>query len=60
MDGQDDFDFAYSLYADDGCKVATFREGRSGYREWARRSRRLYYIHSVDDKYDHDVDQLLS
>ena len=25
---QDDFNFAYSLHADDGCKVATFAEGR--------------------------------
>jgi len=31
---QDDFDFPYSLHTDDGCKVATFAEGRIGYREW--------------------------
>jgi hypothetical protein len=54
---QDDFDYAYSLHtADEGCKVATFAEGRIGYREWARRSG---YIHSIDDRYDHDVDELL-
>jgi hypothetical protein len=57
---EDDFDFAYSLHADYGCKVATFAEGRIGYREWARRSGRLDYIHSVDDKYDRDVDQFVS
>jgi hypothetical protein len=55
----DDFDFAYSLHSDDGCKVATFAEGRIGYREWARRSGRLDYIHSVDDRYDHDIDESL-
>jgi hypothetical protein len=34
---QDDFDFAYSLHTNDGCKLATFAEGRIGYREWASR-----------------------
>ncbi len=55
----EDFEFPYALHID-GVKVATFAEGRIGYREWARRSGRLDYIHSVDDKYDHDIDQLMS
>jgi hypothetical protein len=53
----EDFDFGYSLYAD-GVKVASFAEGRVGYREWARRNGRLGDIHSLDDRYDHDVDEL--
>ena len=45
----------------DGGRVACFAEGRIGYREWARRSGRLYDIHnSIDDRYDHDVDELLA
>ena len=56
----EDFDFSYGLYAD-GVKVASVAEGRQGYREWARRSGRLEeYIHSMDDPYDHDVDELIA
>jgi len=55
----EDFDFAYSLESVGGCRVATFREGRIGYREWALRTGRLT-IHSLDDKYDHDVDEAMS
>ena len=51
----EDFDFAYSLHGADGVRVATFAEGRIGYREWARRRG---YISSLDDRYDHDVDEL--
>jgi hypothetical protein len=54
----EDLDFSYGLYAD-GVKVASFAEGRIGYREWARRSGRLEYIHSIDDRYDHDISCLL-
>ena len=54
-----DLDFSYGLYAD-GVKVASFAEGRIGYREWARRSGRLQYIHSIDDRYDHDIDELMA
>src|SRR5919112_1755962 len=54
-----DFDFSYGLFAD-GVKVASFAEGRIGYREWARRSGRLEYIHSIDDRYDHDIDELMA
>jgi len=55
----EDFDYSYALYAD-GVKVASFAEGRMGYREWARRSGRLEYIHSIDDRYDHDIDELMA
>ncbi len=54
----EDLDYSYGLFAD-GVKVASFAEGRIGYREWARRSGRLEYIHSIDDRYDHDVDELM-
>jgi hypothetical protein len=47
------------LYAD-GVKLASFAEGRIGYREWARRNGSLYDIHSLDDRYDHDIDGLVS
>jgi hypothetical protein len=53
-----DLDFSYGLYAG-GVKVASFAEGRIGYREWARRSGHLEYIHSIDDRYDHDIDELM-
>ena len=55
----EDFDFSYGLYAD-GVRVASFAEGRIGYREWARRSGRLADIHSMDDRLDHDVDELMA
>jgi hypothetical protein len=51
----EDFDFGCDLYAG-GVKVASFAEGRIGYREWVRRSGRLADIHSIDDRLDHDVD----
>jgi hypothetical protein len=53
----EDFDFSYSLYTVDlVARVARFAHGRAGYREWARR---CGYIHSIDDRYDHDVDELM-
>jgi hypothetical protein len=55
----EDLDFSYALYAD-GVEVASFAEGRMGYREWARRSGHLEYIHSMDDRYDHDIDELMA
>jgi hypothetical protein len=55
----EDLNFGYGLYAD-GVRVASFAEGRIGYREWARRNGRLEDIHSIDDRYDHDVDELLA
>ena len=59
----EDFDFAYALYAGDpasgsSTRVASFREGRIGYRPWATRTRRIGL--SVEDRYDHDVDELIT
>ena len=56
---QDDFDFAYSLHSN-GTRLATFAEGRIGYREWAIRTGRLEYINSQDDKYDKEIEEILS
>ena len=57
----EDFDFAYALYAGDpsdgsATRVASFREGRIGYRLWATKTGRI--SPSVEDRYDHDVDEL--
>src|SRR5215212_6551738 len=59
----EDHDFAYALYAGDPSngsttRVASFREGRIGYRLWARRTGRI--SPSVEDRYDHDVDELMA
>jgi hypothetical protein len=59
----EDFDFAYALYAGDpsngsSTRVASFREGRIGYRLWATRSGRINP--SVEDRYDHDIDELMA
>jgi hypothetical protein len=55
----EDFDFGYGLYAY-GLKVASFADARIGYREWARRNGRLGDIHSIDDRLDHDIDELIA
>jgi hypothetical protein len=57
----EDFDFAYALCSGDPSKgsstrVASFREGRIGYREWVARTGRI--SPSVEDRYDHDIDEL--
>src|ERR671917_325562 len=60
----EDLDFAYALYAGDPSngssttRVASFREGRIGYRLWATRTDRI--SPSVEDRYDHDVDELMA
>src|ERR671920_341447 len=59
----EDSDFAYALYAGDpsngSCaRVASFRLGRIGYRLWATRSGRI--SPSVEDRLDHDVDEILA
>src|SRR5215204_5233472 len=56
-------DFAYALYAGDpsngsSTRVASFREGRIGYRRWAARTGRI--SPSVEDRYDHDVDEIMA
>ena len=55
----EDFDFSYGLFVDGG-RVACFAEGRIGYREWPRRNGRLGDIHSLDDRLDHDIDELMA
>jgi hypothetical protein len=55
----EDFDFSYGFFAE-GIRVASFAEGLIGYREWARRNRRLGDIHSIDDRFDHDVDEIMA
>ena len=59
----EDHDFAYALYSGDpangsSTRVASFREGRIGYRLWAARTGRINP--SVEDRYDHDVDELIA
>jgi hypothetical protein len=59
----EDLDFAYALYAGDpsngsATRVASFREGRIGYRLWAMRSGRI--SPSLEDRLEHDVDELLA
>jgi hypothetical protein len=58
----EDHDFAYALYAGhpsngSATRVASFREGRIGYRLWAMRTGRI--SPSVEDRYDHDIDELM-
>jgi len=55
----EDVNFAYALYAGDpsngsSTRVASFREGRIGYRGWATRTGR------INPSLDHDVDELLA
>jgi hypothetical protein len=59
----EDSDFAYALYEGDpsngsSMRVASFREGRIGYRLGATRTGRI--SPSVEDRYDHDVDELMA
>ncbi len=60
----EDYHFAYALYSGDPAngslttRVASFREGRIGYRLWAMRTGRI--SPSVEDRYDHDVDELMA
>ena len=60
----EDFDFAYALYSGDpsngssATRVASFREGRIGYRLGATRTGRI--SPSIEDRYDHDVDELMA
>jgi hypothetical protein len=60
----EDINFAYALYAGDPSngssttRVASFREGRIGYRRWAAKTERINP--SVEDRFDHDVDELMA
>jgi hypothetical protein len=49
----------YGLFVD-GIRVRSFAEGRICYREWARRDGRLEDIHGIDDRLDHDIDELMA
>ena len=49
----------YGLFVG-GVRVASFGEGRLGYREWARRNGRLADIYFIDDRLDHDIDELMA
>ncbi len=51
-----DLDHAYTLNSSNG-RVVSFREGRVGLRAWMQRTGRL--SPSVEDRYDHDVDELM-
>ncbi len=42
----------------DGVKVANLATGRMGYRLWATRTGRI--SPSVEDRYDHDIDELMA
>lgn len=55
--GVEDFDFSYALFSGDS-RVASFAEGRIGYRAWATRTGRL--SPSLEDRFDHDEDMLLA
>jgi hypothetical protein len=60
----EDLNFAYVLYAGDPSngssttRVASFREGRIGYREWATPCGRINP--SLEDRLDHDVEELMA
>jgi len=59
----EDFDYAYALYAGDpsngsSTRVASFREGRIGYRLWGMRTGRI--SPSLEDRLDHYVDELMA
>jgi hypothetical protein len=59
----EDHDFAYALYSGDPSNgtstcIASCREGRIGYRRWATRTGRI--SPSVEDRYDHDVDEMMA
>jgi hypothetical protein len=53
----EDFDFSYGVYAN-GRRVICFAEGRIGYRLWAMKTGRI--SPSVEDRLDHDVDELMA
>ena len=41
-------------------RIASFAEGGIGSREWARRNGKLGEIYSLDDRFDHAVDELMT
>jgi hypothetical protein len=51
-----DLDYAYALHTPHG-RVASFRDGRTGYRMWATRTGRI--SPSLEDKWDRDEDEFM-
>ncbi len=51
-----DMEFAYALHTPNG-RVASFRDGRTGYRMWAMRTGRI--SPSLEDRYDRDEDEFM-
>jgi hypothetical protein len=43
-----------------GWQGGELRRRAISYRERARRNGRLYDIYSLDDRYDHDIDELMA
>jgi hypothetical protein len=60
----EDYDFAYALYAGDpptGCQRAWRPSARAGSATGSGRAgTHLGDIHAIDDRYDHDVDELMA
>ena len=52
-----DLDYAYALHTLHG-RVASFRDGRTGYRMWAMRTGRI--SPSLEDKWDRDEDEFIA
>jgi len=52
-----DLDYAYALHTPNG-RVASFRDGRTGYRLWAMRTGRI--SPSLEDKWDRDEDEFIA
>ncbi len=52
-----DLDYAYALHTPHG-RVASFRDGRTGYRMWAMRTGRI--SPSLEDKWDRDEDEFIA
>ena len=41
-------------------RVVCFAEDQIGYREWARKGGKLEDFYSLDDRYDHDLEDLIA
>jgi hypothetical protein len=52
-----DLDYAYALHTPNG-RVASFRDGRTGYRMWAMRTGRI--SPSLEDEWDRDEDEFIA
>ncbi len=52
-----DLDYAYTL-CNGSSRIVSFREGRVGLRAWMMKTGRINP--SLEDRYDHDVDELMA